>query len=340
MLIEFFAVFFMAIFIDLLLGELPSAIHPVVLMGKLTELFKNMFLTKSKNKNRILGIFMTFCIILILSTIFIVLLFFAKFNNFLFILIASILLSTTFSIKFLLKSVYEVYTNLKIDLNHGRNTVSYLVSRNTQNLSFSEVVSAAIETLTENITDSVIAPFFYFFISTFLAMIYLFLNHYSIFLPIFSLNQFLLVIVVVIGVSYRVVNTLDAMVGYKDSINIDIGWFPAKIDDCLNYIPARLTGILVMISSFLMRSNYKNSWKVMLKDARNTPSPNSGYPMAAAAGALNVQLEKPGTYSLGEKNEELTAKKIIEALKLTVVTISLFALLFFMISLLLITAVK
>jgi adenosylcobinamide-phosphate synthase len=141
---------------------------------------------------------------------------------------------------------------------------------------------------------------------------------------------------VIAGVSYRVVNTLDAMVGYKDPKNIDIGWFPARLDDCLNYIPARITGFLMVVSAIFMGSDYKRAWQIMLNDAHNTPSPNSGYPMAAAAGALNVQLIKPGVYKLGDSNTPLTPEKITEAINLSIITISLFITTIFIILLLLI----
>jgi len=120
------------------------------------------------------------------------------------------------------------------------------------------------------------------------------------------------------------VNTLDAMVGYKDPENIDIGWFPARLDDILNYIPARITGFLVVLASCFLFLDYKSSWQVMLKDARNTPSPNSGYPMAAAAGALDIRLMKPGVYVLGYSKNILKPEMIKEAIKLTIITVTLF----------------
>jgi adenosylcobinamide-phosphate synthase len=139
-----------------------------------------------------------------------------------------------------------------------------------------------------------------------------------------STYQILVISAVAASVSYRVVNTLDAMVGYKDSTNINIGWFPAKLDDVLNFIPARITSMLIVLAAFILSFDYEQSWKIILKDANLTPSPNSGYPMAAAAGALNVQLNKPGTYKLGESKKCLTINEIKLAIKLSFVTIILF----------------
>ncbi|NYB51997.1 MAG: cobalamin biosynthesis protein [Methanobacteriaceae archaeon] len=334
MLLEFFIVFFMSILIDLLLGELPSFIHPVALMGRCIIIFKKKVLSSSPIKNRISGIFLPVVLIFIFGFSFIFLLMLSNFNHILFLIVSSILLSTTFAIKSLLKSVYDVYNKMKLDLDQGRLKLSFLVSRNTENLSLEDLVSAAIETLTENITDSVISPLTYIFIFGLLAIVFSSITIFNAlytnllfnisFNKFFMQNYFPIVIAILAGVSYRVINTLDAMVGYKDEENIDIGWFSARVDDFLNYFPARFTGVLIVISSFLLRYNYRNSWKVMINDANNTPSPNSGYPMAAAAGALNVQLEKPGTYTLGEKYDDLTLEKIIEALKLTITTIAIY----------------
>jgi len=126
------------------------------------------------------------------------------------------------------------------------------------------------------------------------------------------------------GVAYRVVNTLDAMVGYKDPENIEIGWFPAKLDDILNYIPARITGLLIIFSAFILQKDWKNAYKIMIRDAKNTPSPNSGYSMAAAAGALKVKLTKKGVYQLGDNINSLEIETIDEAILLTEITIALF----------------
>jgi adenosylcobinamide-phosphate synthase len=125
-------------------------------------------------------------------------------------------------------------------------------------------------------------------------------------------------------VAYRVVNTLDAMVGYKKVETIKIGWFPAKLDDILNYLPARITGIIIVIVALLLRMDWRNSYKVMIRDARKPDSPNSGYSMAAAAGALGIKLKKIGYYEIGDDLNPLTKDKISDAILLTKVTIILF----------------
>ena len=121
-------------------------------------------------------------------------------------------------------------------------------------------------------------------------------------------------------------NTLDAMLGYKSDELINIGFFPAKIDDVLNYIPSRIAGIYVVISAYLLKLDGKNSFNMMMRDARKCPSPNSGYTMASAAGALNIQLVKKDTYILGDENKDIEVEDIENAVKLSKWTIMLFTL--------------
>lgn len=187
---------------------------------------------------------------------------------------------------------------MDISLVKAQHSISYLVSRDTKKLSETEVISATIETLTENITDSIISPLIYAFLFGVLGAVF-----------------------------YRVINTLDAMIGYKNPENINIGWFPAKLDDILNYIPARITGFLVIISSFFLKLNWKNAYKIMMRDAKKTPSPNSGYPMAATAGALDIKLIKKGYYELGDDINPLISETIIKAIQLTRITIIIFLIL-------------
>jgi adenosylcobinamide-phosphate synthase len=288
-------IIFIAVIIDLLFGELPSKIHPVVFIGRIIVIFNKLKEKYPRINKKIAGAFLTISLILLLSAIFAVLIWIFKFNYLLMILISSILLSTTFSIKLLISSADAVKNDLNIDIEHARKSVSYLVSRDTSQLSYEKIISAVIETLTENITDSVVSPIIYTFIFGILG-----------------------------GITYRVVNTLDAMVGYKDPKNKNIGWFPAKLDDILNYLPGRFTGILIIMAAFILRFDWRNSYNIMMRDAKKTPSPNSGYPMAATAGALGIQLIKPGCYKLGDPINNLKSETITETIQLTKISIILF----------------
>jgi adenosylcobinamide-phosphate synthase len=287
-----------ALVIDLVLGELPPSVHPVVLMGKFIDFSKNFKDKHPSLDTRLYGTASAILIIAVFTTLFTLAIYLTNFNAPIFILVSSILLSTTFAVKVLLDSAEKMRKYLDEDLDLARRSVSYLVSRDTSELSVEEVVSATIETLTENIADSVVSPLFYAFI--------------------FGVPG---------AVAYRAVNTMDAMLGYKDPETLKIGWFPAKLDDFLNYIPARLTGILVTLAALLMGLNWRNAYSIMMRDARKTPSPNSGYPMAAAAGALEVKLKKIGCYELGDDLKPLDSGKINEALVLTKITLLLFVLL-------------
>jgi adenosylcobinamide-phosphate synthase len=288
-------IIFIAIVIDLLFGELPTKIHPVVFIGRIIVIF-NKYKDKYPHINKkISGALLTIFLIVLFSLIFVFIIWIFKFNYLLMIIISSILLSTTFSIKLLISSSNAVKKDLNIDIEHARKSVSYLVSRDTSQLSYEKIISAVIETLTENITDSVVSPIIYTFIFGILG-----------------------------GIIYRVVNTLDAMVGYKNPENINIGWFPAKLDDILNYLPARFTGIFIVMAAFILRLDWRNSYNIMIRDANKTPSPNSGYPMAATAGALGIQLIKPGCYKLGDPINNLKSETIKETIQLTKISIILF----------------
>jgi adenosylcobinamide-phosphate synthase len=318
---ELLIVIFISVLIDLTVGELPSSIHPVVWMGKGIYKIKTFLTTTHRNKSRLNGFIMAALLIIVFNLIFLIILTLSSINPVLYILVASILLSSTFAIKSLISSVNSVYKSINKDLETGRKYISLLVSRDTSQLSEKEVISAAIETLTENITDSIVSPLFYVFLFGFLGILGLtWLNiNPTTWWPggsLFTGYQFPVLLCVLAGVSYRVVNTLDAMVGYKDPQNLNIGWFSARLDDLLNYVPARGTGFLVVLSASILGLDYKCAWRVMETDARNTPSPNSGYSMAAAAGALGVQLIKPGVYTLGHSKNDLKPEMIKKAIKL------------------------
>ena len=212
----------------------------------------------------------------------------------------------------LLKTASDVKADLDVSLDKARKSVSYLVSRSTDELTESFIVSAVIESLTENITDSYVAPIFYYAI-------------FAVFIMIKPVNNQLFYLLL-IPMLYRMFNTMDAMLGYKTDELINIGFFPAKIDDVLNYIPSRIAGIYVVISAYSLKLDSKNSYKIMRRDARNCPSPNSGYTMATTAGALNIQLIKKDTYILGDANKNIEKEDISKAVSLSKLTIILFTL--------------
>lgn len=295
--------------IDVIIGELPTKIHPVVIIGSAISFFKKIFI---KIKNRLSGLLLIICTILVVNIILYIIYLICKVNVLLLFIVFFILLSSTYSINMLLKTAIDVKADLDESLDKARKSVSYLVSRSTDELTESFIVSAVIESLTENITDSYVAPIFYYAIFAVVIMIK----------PVNNQLFYLLLIPML----YRMFNTMDAMLGYKTDELINIGFFPAKIDDVLNYIPSRIAGIYVVLSAYLLKLDGKNSYKIMRRDARNCPSPNSGYTMATTAGALNIQLIKKDTYILGDANKNIEKEDISKAVSLSKLTIILFTL--------------
>lgn len=324
-----------ATFIDLILGELPKKIHPVVFIGKIIDLFLKYLI---EFKNKISGFFLTLLVSIFILFFFSVILWISSYNIILFVIVSSILLSSTFSINMLLSSANSIKDDLDNDIESARKSMSYLVSRNTLELDEPLIISATIETLSENITDSVISPIFYYILATILFILAISIDN------IFNLNFFnffsnnltinIIFFAVLVSIFYRIINTLDAMVGYKNQKYFYIGYFPAKLDDILNYLPARFGGILVVLAAFLYKKNnfnYKNSYEIMLRDARNCPSPNSGFTMAAVAGALDISLIKKGVYKIGNSDNILKKEDISNTVKLSNLTIILSILLLILI---------
>ena len=300
---------FIAIIFDIIYGEIPTKIHPVVLIGSIISFFKNIFI---KINNRWSGLLLTFTTCFISSVFLIILCYLCSFNIIIFYILFTLILSSTFSIKMLLNTALDVESKLNEDINKARASVSYLVSRNTDELTPEYITSATIESLTENITDSYVSPVFYFLI---FSIIGIYINSYL-----------LLFVLILVPFNYRIFNTLDAMVGYKNDELINIGFIPAKIDDILNYIPSRIAGLFVVLSAFLLNFDYKNSFKILKRDARNCPSPNSGFTMAPSAGALDIQLIKVDTYVLGDNIKNIEINDISKAVKLSKLTMFLFTL--------------
>ena len=343
----------LSIAIDLIFGELPSKIHPVVFIGKLIDFFKRPIINFN---NKFSGLVLTILVSIAYLTILSAILILASFNIIVFTIIASILLSSTFSIKMLLSSAKEIKNDLEKGIDIARKSLSYLVSRDTTKLSEKLIISATIETLSENITDSVIAPIFYYIIAN-IAIIFvfkllivftfissssnLFLSQSFLIFGQISISEdvFIVIIAILIASFFRIINTLDAMVGYKNEKYMNIGYFPAKVDDILNYIPARLGGVMVVLATIFYKKptmDWKNSFKIMRRDARKPPSPNSGFTMASVAGALGICLVKKETYVIGDDNRELNREDIAKAIELSELAIFLFILflivLFFIIS--------
>jgi adenosylcobinamide-phosphate synthase len=284
-------VFLLAVAYDLLLGEPPARIHPVVWIGKLIA-----YLRARARPTRVNGF--ALAIVVITSTTLTGHLLVVALGQFpLFpLLISAYLLKSTFSIRCLLKVSADIGRMIDQDINQARKMLPALVGRETASLTRAQATSAVIESLSENYVDSILSPIFYFLL----------------FSPIgLGLEA---------ALAFKAISTMDSMVGYRTPDLKELGFAGARLDDLANFIPARLS-ILLMALASLARAG--DVIRAALKYHSATPSPNSGWPMAACAGALGIRLEKPGFYVLLEEGREPGTSDVPRALMFMQVTIAL-----------------
>ena len=299
---------FLAYCMDLVLGDPGWMPHPVVGIGKAIEKTEG-FLRRYIPIERLAGIVL---LIFVAGSAYILtylIVFLAKnINETLGMAVSAIIIFTCLSIKTLAKEAMGVLKALEDrNLDLARRRVSRIVGRDTENLDESEVIRANVETVAENTVDGVISPLFYAFIGG-----------------------------APLAIAYKAVNTLDSMVGYKNERYRNFGWASARFDDLVNFIPARLARFLIAISAVFCRFKFRDALAISFRDGHKHPSPNSGIPEAAYAGALGVRLGGVNSYQgvvsekpfIGDKKRELTLKDIKNAVKLMFVT-SLVTLVFF-----------
>lgn len=266
-----------AFILDIFVGDPPNRLHPVVFMGKLIHLMTGVFNHGNPVWRFIGGLFLivTGGLLFTLPWIFVEKAI-IDLPFWLTGILTGVLLKPVFAFRRLLEAGRSVQTALQHgDIDEARRLVSWhLVSRETTDLSAGYVASATIESLAENLTDSFFAPLFYFALGG---------------LPL--------------AWFYRFVNTADAMVGYHNESFEYFGKPTARLDDGLNWLPARIAGLLLVFSARLGRLNSGMAWRVMVSQHGHTASPNAGWTMAATAGALGLVLEKKDCYRLtgGEK---------------------------------------
>lgn len=277
-----------AFLIDSLIGDPPTLPHPVRLIGAYVSSFEKHVrkFAKSEFGTKIAGM------LLLITTVGLayLLTWYAlklagRINPYLYHGVNILLMYTCIAARCLSDEGSRIYRALKEgDLEKSRKLLSMIVGRDTDSLDVSEITRGAIETVAENTSDGVIAPLFYMFLGG-----------------------------APLAMAYKAVNTMDSMVGYKNERYMHFGWAAARFDDAANYIPARITGLLMVLASMLMRLNYKKSLHILIRDSRNHSSPNSGFPEAAAAGALGVQLG--GTnYYFGKPVEKPTIGEPLRSL--------------------------
>ncbi|MFU8768005.1 MAG: cobalamin biosynthesis protein [Candidatus Methanoperedens sp.] len=255
----------LAFVFDIIIGEPPAVIHPVVWMGKLVTLFVEK---APQNHRKLYGFLMALsCIVLVAVA---GVLISKAVTGLAGLLIAAYFLKSTFSIRMLLVSALGIKKDLEAgDIGTVRENLKTFVGRDTSNLDEHQSASAVIESVAESFVDAILSPLFYFLL--------------------FGLPGALV---------YRMINTLDSTVGYRKEPFIELGYASAKMDDIANWVPARMSLVFIFVASIFAGSPVSAA-RTCIRDHNRTASPNSGWSMAAVSGAVRVRLEKVGYHVLG-----------------------------------------
>ena len=306
-----------AFFLDTVLGDPQTRWHPVAVLGRLIAFLEKLLypLRGSDAQKFAMGSLLTLLVLCISYA-------FAEG-----ILLAArqlpvawgadvvsvILLYFCISPRMLAKAGQDIYALLvKGDITAAREHVGYIVGRDTAELDEADAARAAIETVAENTVDGVIAPLFFFALGG-----------------------------APLAVLYRAANTMDSMLGYKNERYLYFGRMAARVDDVLNFVPARITGILFVMAAFLLGYDGRNALNILVRDAAGHPSPNGGHAEAPVAGALHIRLgginyyfgERHFRAYMGDAHMDITAKHILGAIRLMYTVTVLFLLLYYILSL-------
>ncbi|WAC05049.1 MAG: adenosylcobinamide-phosphate synthase CbiB [Methanoregula sp.] len=272
-----------ALIIDRCIGDPHSPLHPVALIGRFIAWWGKPGRYDAGLQRATGAVLWVVTVTVVAVPVFL----FGKFAPwYLYLLIAPFLLKYCFAWRSLEEHAGAVIEALKDGADAGRVRVRMLVSRDTATLDTDQILSAAYESLAENLTDSIVSPFFWY--------------------SLFGLAG---------AAVYRAANTMDAMLGYRDERE-RLGWFSARMDDILNWIPARVTVILLFVY-FACRGRLTPSYHMMRRDGAHRPGFNGGIVMAAMAGGAGVRFEKPGVYTIGdgERSLEEGGREILRAVR-------------------------
>jgi len=303
--------FAIAICADFIVGDPRNKIHPVAWLGSVIQYFipklkqdisdiNTITVDDVKRKERfrsvvfiilliaLCAIAVHICAVAILHAIGYIAL----------VIFCALTLKITIAIKGMEKHAIAVMCALeKGDLIKARFNLSMIVKRDTENLDEQHIISATIESIGENTVDGITSPLFY----------YSFLGPTGAF-------------------SFRIISTLDSMLGYSDTYHREIGWMPALLDTIANYLPSRITAAIMILAARIVHADWRKSVQILRRDHDKTSSRNAGYPMAAMAGALRINLEKINHYSLGDNCDDASIEKCkiaIAIMRFTVVVFSL-----------------
>ncbi|MFX1317360.1 MAG: adenosylcobinamide-phosphate synthase CbiB, partial [Promethearchaeota archaeon] len=300
-----------ALMFDLTIGDPEIKYHPVQLIGKTINKLKKILWTGKSKRDKLSGfllIIITFLLFGSITYLTQILLwhFLFKFRNnmmwelimvILYSIINGLILKWSFAIKYLGTVTKPIYQSLiKEDINDARKRLSYIVRRDTEELNEMYIISACVEVIAESSTDSAISVIWFYVFGNLIGIsIYLFLSPTFLWLFLGIPSAYL----------FRIINTADSIVGYKDAENINIGYASAKLDDFSNYLPTRITVFFLLFISIFYGLDVKNGWRILKLDKNKTESVNAGWTMSTMAGLLNIQLEKKNHYKLGISTREL-----------------------------------
>ena len=247
--------------LDLLLGDPTWFYHPVCIIGKYISFAEKKLRARGGNLRRSAVILTASTVLLTMMVVALILWAASLLGRVPLLIVMALLDWMGIAVTCMAKEARGVEKALESGVETGRKQVARIVGRDTQTLSEEEIIKATVETVAENTTDGVISPLFYAAIGG----------------PVLLWG-------------FKAANTLDSMVGYLDAYYRDIGWSSAKLDDFFNYIPARMTALLMCVSAAFCSMDSKNALRIVLRDHKNHKSPNCAWSEAAAAGALHVQL--------------------------------------------------
>lgn len=290
--------------LDLMWADESIFTHPVIIIGKAIDFLYRKFLLifpSSKRGKRLAG-FCLWVIVVSLSflTPFFILHIANSINIYLRLIVESLMCRQIFATKSLSDSAMDIYHRLnRGDIVSSRRALSMIVGRDTYELSEESICRATVETVSENLSDAVIAP-----------MIYICIGGAP------------------LGFLYKAVNTIDSMIGYTDEPYKDIGYFGAKMDDVFNFLPSRIAALFMYVSGYFMSLDTKNGKKIFLRDRYNHPSPNSAQTESICAGLLGIRLGGNSTYRgilhekkwIGDETKKISKDDIALSAKLLLVT--------------------
>jgi adenosylcobinamide-phosphate synthase len=325
---------FIACILDLMIGDPEKFPHPVKGIALFIKKIENLFLERIGKKfldpvktisrkimvrsktgetyEKVTGFFLLFVIatgslFAIWATLYLLQMISLKiFSNYiLFHIVNTYIIFSSISAKALANEAYKVFLALdNRNIFEARRVLSKILGRDTLEFSEVQLVKATIETTAENTVNGIISPLFFAFLGSF----------WGLSAPLAYL--------------YKSINTLDSMVGYKNDRYKYFGFPSAKANDIFNYIPARITGLFIFLAALLGKFDYHSCWRVLKRDRNNHLSPNTGYPQAAFAGAINVTLGGNRSYGgklvekpqIGDSNKDMIKNDIVDATRLMYIT--------------------